>query len=359
MEISEGEDGAAMAAAAGLRYGFDDVPGIARRRRGLGFSFHTPDGSAVPEADRERIDRLAIPPAWTEVWISVDPDNHLQATGRDDRGRKQYRYHDRWREIRDIAKFDQLGRFGARIDRVRRTVAADLASTRDGLEQRRVVAAVTRLIDQSLIRIGSEQYAADNETFGATTLEPGHVTDRGDTIELCYVGKGDIERLVVVTDEAIQDVIRRCLALRPPQLFCFERSGTHVDLTAAHVNEYLAAATGGVATAKSFRTWGGTVVATAFLAVADPASKPDRCRIDATDAAAEALGNTRAVCRAAYVAPAVLAAEPGDVAKAWRASRQGRWRTRAESATLRLLALPTTGAEADTAAAEDASVSAS
>jgi DNA topoisomerase-1 len=330
------DDAASMAIDAGLRYGSDAEPGIARRRCGRGFTFVSSDRHQLDDATRARIDRLAIPPAWTDVWISADPDCHLQATGVDDRGRKQYRYHDRWREIRDEAKFDALVDFAASLSEVRRRVESDL-STR-GLGRDRVTAAVVRLLDTTLIRVGSERYAAENETFGATTLEPGHVVRRRSGVRLEFVGKANIERSVPVTDADVVGVIRACLGLDRSQLFCFETAdGSVVDLTAAHVNDYLVQTAG--ATAKTFRTWGATTRAVEHLARTVDADEPvERRFLAAVDVAAEALGNTRAVCRSCYVAPAIAeAVETGALAEAWASSRGGRWRTRAESTTAKLL----------------------
>ena len=323
------DDAAELARSAGLGYGFDDEPGLTRRRRGKGFTYLDHLGRPMSDAERARLEALVIPPAWTDVWISPDPDNHLVATGRDDAGRKQYLYHERWREVRDEQKYAGLTVFADRLIEVRRRVARDL--TDDGLTRRRVVAGVVRLLDRALVRVGNEQYAAENDTFGLTTLESRHVRRHGDHHVLSFDGKNGTAWRVEVDDAATRAVIDECRAKRRPQLFCFASDGDIVDVTSAHVNEYLTDLAGPATTARTFRTWGGTVVAAEALANGAE-------ELEAIDAAAEALGNTRTVCRTCYVAPAVLAAaSEGRLQDAWRASRSGRWRTRAENATAKVL----------------------
>ena len=327
-----------VAEAAGLRYVSDQEPGIRRRRSGRGFSYRTPDGQTVDPDVRQRIESLAIPPAWTDVWICTDPDSHLLATGRDDRDRKQYVYHQGWREVRDEAKFDRLGEFGASLADLRRQVEADMATRQ--LTERRVLANVIRLLDTTLIRVGNERYAAENETFGATTLGPEHVRTASSNRQLCFTGKGGADWCVDVADRSLVRTIDACLALEQPQLFCFRGAdGRIVDVTADQINARLYEIAGPCASAKTFRTWGGTVVALDALAErGDSTVGHDAAIIEAFDRAAEALGNTRAVCRACYVAPQIIAAfDDGRLAESWRSSRTGRWLSRAESATLKLL----------------------
>lgn len=331
------DDWEAVAKSAGLRYTSDTEPGIARRRCGRGFTYLAAAGSGPDDATRLRIDDLAIPPAWRSVWISADPNSHLQATGLDDRNRKQYRYHERWREIRDETKFARLIEFADALPEIRKRVAADLATT--GLTRTRSVAAVVRLLDTSLIRVGTERYAAENETFGATTLESRHVSGVDETFRLDFVGKGDTEHSVEVDDPELMAVITESLALDQPQLFCFVGGdGGLYDITSGHVNDYLADIAGSCATAKTFRTWGATAIAVRSLATTQSGKAPKQGFVAAVDAAAEALRNTRAVCRRCYVAPAIAAAaESGALADAWASSRNGRWRDRAENATAKLL----------------------
>jgi DNA topoisomerase-1 len=334
--------GAELAASIGLAYGFDDGPGIRRRRSGRGFSYIASSGRLVSSAERERCEALVIPPAWTEVWISPDVDNHVLATGVDDAGRKQYVYHPRWREARDEQKFDRLGEFAHRLVDIRSTVAEDLL--REPMSRRQVLAAAVRTLDATLIRIGSERYADDNETFGLTTLERRHLRRSVSAHELRFVGKSGSRVRVAITDPAVQATLDTCAAREQPQLFCFESAGEVFDVTAAHVNDYLAEIAGPTATAKTFRTWGGTIAALDVLtthvdSTDDHDGRIDKIEIAAVDAAAEALGNTRAVCRSCYVAPRVLSSlNEGRLAPAWRSSRSGRWRSRAESTAAKLLA---------------------
>jgi len=328
----------AMAESAGLRYVSDDEPGIARRRCGSGFRYVTSSGGGVGDADRQRIDELAVPPAWTDVWISADRVAHLQVTGRDDRDRKQYLYHRSWRELRDEAKFDELAQFGRRLGDVRKRVESDLAGT--GLGLHRAVAAVVRLLDVTLIRVGNERYAAENDTFGATTLEPRHVIASPEGFRLEFTGKSGVDRRLLVEDPVLVEAIAESLRHDQRQVFCYlDDGGGLFDVASNHVNAYLAEIAGPVATAKTFRTWGATARAVAHLG-AHPGSgmSVDRRCLAAIDVAAEALGNTRAVCRSCYVAPAITAAvESGELDRAWAASRSGRWRNRAESTTAKLL----------------------
>ena len=331
------DDWEAVAKSAGLRYTSDTEPGIARRRCGRGFTYRADVGSGPDDSTRLRIDGLAIPPAWRSVWISTDPESHLQATGLDDRDRKQYLYHERWREVRDETKFVRLIEFADALPEIRKHVAADLATRR--LTRTRSIAAVVRLLDTSLMRVGTERYAAENETFGATTLESRHVSRVDQTFRLDFVGKGAIEHSVEVDDSELSAVISESLALDQPRLFCFASDdGALYDINSGHVNDYLADIAGSGATAKTFRTWGATAIAVRSLATARSDTAPEQEFLTAVDAAAEALGNTRAVCRNCYVAPAIAAAaESGALADAWASSRRGRWRDRAENTTAKLL----------------------
>jgi DNA topoisomerase-1 len=328
-------DAEAVAEAAGLRYVHDDEPGLRRRVRGRGFSYVRADGRTAGDAERQRIEALAIPPAWTDVWICSRPDGHLLVTGLDDAGRKQYLYHPRWREVRDLQKFDRLSGFGGALIDLRRSVASDLR--RRGLRVERVAAAVVRLIDSNLVRVGNERYAEDNDTFGVTTLQRKHVRSTRAGLTLCFNGKGGKAHRLVVDDPGVGRVIEACLEQRGPQLFCATVDGRPVPITAPLVNEYLHRIGGEHLTAKDFRTWGATAIATGVLGPLPehaPGAAPDDPEhhvLAALDTAATALGNTRAVCRSSYVAPAVLAAyREGELGEDWRSSRSGRWRSRAE-----------------------------
>jgi DNA topoisomerase-1 len=324
------------AAAAGLVHVSDDAPGIRRIRCGRGFRYLLPDGGAPDQATRDRIAALVVPPAWTDVWICLDPDGHVQATGRDAAGRKQARYHDRWREARDAEKFASLPAFGRALTEVRARVAADLS--RRGLPRERVLALVVRLLDETLIRVGNPEYAR-RESFGLTTLESRHVEVEGGALVFEFTGKSLVEHRVEVTDARLARLVAACDEDGGHQLFTYRHRGQLRDLCSDDVNGYLRDIAGPGVTAKDFRTWGGTVTALEHLAGApqgDPAAL-----LAAIDAAAERLGNTRDVCRRAYVHPELEPAHAdGRLQAAWRASRRTARLRRSERATLRLLEAP-------------------
>jgi DNA topoisomerase-1 len=329
------------AADAGLRYVSDSQPGITRRKRGSGFSYAKPDGSALTDRrERERIASIAIPPAWTDVWICPKPDGHILATGRDDRGRKQYRYHPRWREVRDGDKFDHMAAFGRSLPDLRRVVDADLK--RRGMPREKVLGLVVKLLDDTLIRVGNESYAADNESFGLTTFKRRHVEVDGPLVVFDFVGKSGAEHELFLKDEKIARIVHQCHELAGQDLFTYRDGGELVDVTSSDVNAYLRELAGSDVTAKDFRTWGGTAVAAAALAVSKPpetAAHAERSVLAAYDVAAQVLGNTRAVCRACYVHPSVPEAyRSGDLHEAWRRSRDTPTMDRKERTVLRLLA---------------------
>lgn len=333
-------DPEAVAEAAGLLYETDTRPGISRRRRGNGFSYAKHDGSPVSNTARQRIQALVIPPAWTDVWISPSPRGHIQATGRDQRGRKQYRYHDLWREVRDADKFDRLAVFGVLLPELRAHLDADLR--RHGLPRERVLALVVRLLDETLIRVGNSEYATDNDTYGLTTLRTRHVTATPSKIEFDFNGKGGIEHEVTVRDPRLARLIRRTSELGGQDLFTYEDDGgATATVTSSDVNDYLRAISHLDITAKDFRTWGGTVVATETLADLGPADTDKATEhniVVAVDAAAGALRNTRTVCRNCYIHPAVPAAyRAGDLEARWSAARAATGRSRPEQATLAIL----------------------
>jgi DNA topoisomerase-1 len=334
------DDPVEVAHAAGLVYVTDEEhPGIRRRKHGKGFSYRGPDGRVVDATARERIEALAIPPAWTDVWIAIDPDAHIQVTGRDDKDRKQYLYHERWRMVRDAMKFERLADFALRLPTVREELDGYLRDS--GLTRRRVLAAVTRLMDTTFIRVGNEAYAADNETYGATTILPEHVVDRGRSLVLEFPGKGGLEWSVPVTDAKVRKVIRQCLDTTRGDLFCYEVDGEQRDVTSDDVNEFLREVAGESFSAKDFRTWGGTANVTGHLGPLALPKDPDEAdagELAAIDAAAELLGNTRAVARSCYVAPQVPASwRAGELDDIWRASRKATRLTRPERATARVL----------------------
>jgi DNA topoisomerase-1 len=296
------------ARSAGLRYVSDEQPGIHRRRCGRGFTYLGPDGERIADtAERGRLAALVIPPAWTEVWICPRPDGHLQATGRDDAGRKQYLYHPRWRDERDATKFERLAPFGRTLPRLRARVDQDLR--RPGLPRQRVLAATVRLLDATLLRIGNPAYARDNGSYGLTTLEDDHVEVSSGSIHFSFPGKGGKEWELVLRDRRLARLVGRCQDLPGQALFQYEdEEGEIRRIDSGDVNEYLEETTGEDFTAKDFRTWGASVLVARALSEAGPAGSEkaaERQVLEAIDGAAEALGNTRAVCRDAYVHPAV------------------------------------------------------
>jgi DNA topoisomerase-1 len=343
---AEEDEAAEHAARAGLRYVTDVLPGITRRRCGSGFAYRMPDGTRPSDRRIDAIRALAIPPAWTDVWICPDPRGHLQATGRDDRGRKQYRYHPRWRMVRDESKFERLAEFASALPDLRARVDEDLA--RPGLPLEKVVALSIGLLDRTLVRVGNDVYRKDNGTYGLTTLRSQHVDISGSHVEFNFVGKGGHEFCVTVEDPRVAKAVRRCHELGGKELFTYRGDdGRPVRIDSGDCNDYLADVVGEGVTVKYFRTWGATVTVTEELAAhalsAEVAEQragtaAERALLAAIDEAAARLGNTRAVCRSSYLHPAVTAAHlEGAVLDAWRASRSTPRMTRAERATLRLL----------------------
>jgi DNA topoisomerase-1 len=306
---------AAEARDAGLRYSSDASPGISRRRAGRGFRYIGPGGKPVGDAATlGRIRRLVIPPAWSDVWICPDPFGHLQVTGRDARGRKQYRYHPRWRTVRDAAKFDRMLAFSTALPRIRRRVRTDLA--RQGLPKVKVVAAVVRLLEATLVRVGNDEYARENRSFGLTTLLDRHAEVRGQAIRFRFRGKGGRMHEVGVRDRRLAAVIRRCQELPGQELFGYlDERGKPVSIGSDDVNDYLREISGDDFTAKDFRTWAGTVLAyRALCALDSPATVAAARRnvVEAVRSTAEQLGNTVAVCRSSYIHPTLLEAYVDD-----------------------------------------------
>lgn len=308
-DLRELEDPEAAAREAGLGYVSDDEPGITRRRRGRGWSYHRPDGSLIEDPGvRERLNALAIPPAWTDVWICSDPDGHLQATGRDDAGRKQYRYHPDWRAVRDVAKYARLVPFGRALPVIRRTVAGNLR--RKGLPREKVVAAVVRLLDRTLIRVGNDEYARENGSYGLTTLRDRHVAFEGDGFRLSFRGKGGKRVEAEVDDPRLAKVVRQCRDVPGWELFqYFDEDGEKRRIDSGDVNDWLREVSGEEFTAKDFRTWAGTMGAAAALLECGPCEEEREAKRrvrEAIERVAERLGNTAAVCRSCYVHPAVI-----------------------------------------------------
>jgi DNA topoisomerase I len=308
-DLEELDNPVGAARAAGLRYVSDSSAGIRRKRSGKGFRYFAPDGLPVRQEERlSRIRALAIPPAWTDVWICPSPLGHIQATGRDARGRKQYRYHKRWQQSRDETKYDRVIDFGRALPRLRKRVEHDLALP--GMPQDKVVAAVVRLLDSSNIRVGNGEYARDNESFGLTTMRQRHVAIRGEVLRFKFTGKSGRKHDVSVTDRRLAAIVRRCEELPGQELFRYlDEEGEPHTVESSDVNDYLREAAGEDFTAKDFRTWSGTVLAACELARLGPAeseAEADGNLVDAVKAVAAKLGNTAAVCRKCYVHPAVV-----------------------------------------------------
>jgi DNA topoisomerase-1 len=309
---------------AGLRYVTDASPGIRRRRAGRGFSYIGPDGELIRDAKRRAwIRSLAIPPAWTDVWICTSPRGHLQATGRDARGRKQYRYHPDFRAVRDDAKFGRMIAFGRALPAIRRRVDADLR--RHGLPRERVLAAVVRLLEKTLLRVGNEEYARDNRSYGLTTLRDHHAEVGSSRIRFRFRSKGGKLRDVELSDARLARIVARCQELPGQELFAYLDEGGEVrSIDSGDVNDYLREITGQEFSAKDFRTWTGTVLAAwalQELQEVDSEAQARRNVVRAVEQVAESLGNTPAVSRRSYVHPGVIEAYlDGDVVRAARKS---------------------------------------
>ncbi len=311
LPASEIVDPVASAAAAGLHYVTDDGPGIRRRRSGRGWSYRGPEGHLVRDKDTvQRIKSLSIPPAWMDVWICPHPQGHLQATGRDARGRKQYRYHPRWRAVRDAVKYDRMIAFSEALPGIRARVDHDLA--RRGLPRERVLATVVRLLENTLIRVGNEEYRRQNKSFGLTTLQNRHVDISGSTVRFHFRGKHGIVHNVTLTDRRLSKIIKQCRDIPGQELFQYvDDEGQRHTIDSADVNGYLQEIAGEDFTAKDFRTWAGTVLATRFFREAEPATTAAESRrrvVRTIEQVAAQLGNTVAVCRKCYVHPAVVEA---------------------------------------------------
>jgi DNA topoisomerase I len=297
---------------AGLRYVSDQDPGITRRpARGHGFNYVRPDGAPVEdERTLDRIRKLAIPPAWTQVWICSRPNGHIQAVGRDARGRKQYRYHDRWREVRDTAKYDRLIAFGRALPRLRKRVDEDLS--RRGLPREKVLAAVVRVMEKTLIRVGNEEYAKQNKSFGLTTLRDRHVKVGSAGAVFEFRGKSGKPHRTGFNDRRLARVVKACQDLPGQRLFQYlDEDGVQRAVESADVNAYIREALGEDFSAKDFRTWAGTVAAAQALMMQEPCSSATQAKRNVNTcvkAVAGVLGNTAAVARSAYIHPAVLEA---------------------------------------------------
>lgn len=296
---------------AGLHYVTDGVAGISRKRAGTGWSYYAPGGARIAAAaERMRLNALAIPPAWTDVWICPDPKGHIQVTARDDRGRKQYRYHPLYREARDQSKFRRMLEFSEILPQIRERVERDLRA-RD-LTRRQILATVVMLLDKTLIRVGNDEYARENRSFGLTTLRGRHVQIKGAKLRFSFRGKSGVDHVVDVSDRRIARIVQNCQDLPGQELFKYlDKDGKRQTISSDDVNAYLRETTGRDITAKDFRTWAGTMLAARELCLLGPAKsrqEAERNMIRAIDAVAKRLGNTRAVCREYYVHPGLVMA---------------------------------------------------
>jgi DNA topoisomerase I len=297
------------AAEAGLRYVSDTSPGIRRKRSGTGFTYVGQDGKRIADQKTvERIRKLAIPPAYTDVWICPSPNGHLQATGRDARGRKQYRYHPRWREVRDETKFGRMVAFSEVLPKIRAQVDADLA--RSGLPRERVLATVVRLLECTNIRVGNDEYARANGSYGLTTLRDKHVEVSGGSVRFSFKGKSGKAHEVELSDRRLARIVQRCRDVPGEELFQYlDDDGNRQTIGSGDVNDYLREISGQEFTAKDFRTWAGTMLAVRALRDLGPMDTEREAKsaiVRAVDQVAEQLNNTRAVCRKYYIHPTVL-----------------------------------------------------
>ncbi|MGE8064653.1 DNA topoisomerase IB [Pseudomonas sp. NPDC089569] len=291
-----------------LHYVDDARPGITRKKLRGKFSYFDPAGLRITDpGEIQRINALAVPPAYTDVWICCDPCGHLQATGRDARGRKQYRYHPRWREVRDGDKFSRLRAFGLALPKLRKRLEALLAAP--GLSRDKVMATVITLLDATLIRVGNAQYARDNRSYGLTTLRNRHVEINGSAILFQFRGKSGIEHQITVKDRRLASIVKRCQEIPGQHLFQYlDENGEPHAVTSADVNTYLQTLTGADFTAKDYRTWAGSALALAVLRKLEwqPQSQARQQVVEMVKSVARQLGNTPAVCRKCYIHPAVL-----------------------------------------------------
>jgi DNA topoisomerase-1 len=296
---------------AGLRYVTDSSPGIRRHRSGRGFTYRDPEGRTIRDRSVvRRIKALVIPPAWTEVWICPLPNGHIQASARDAKHRKQYRYHARWREVRDENKYDRMIAFGEALPALRKHVDEDLSQP--GLPRSKVMATVVRLLELTLIRIGNEEYARENESYGLTTLRSRHVEVTGATLRFKFRGKSAKTHEVEISDRRLAAVVKRCQALPGHELFQYlDDEGQHRSIDSADVNDYLRESTGEEFTAKDFRTWAGSVFAAQTLSAlkfTESEAEMKHGVVEAIKLVAKRLGNTPATCRKHYIHPAVISA---------------------------------------------------
>jgi len=298
-----------VAEEAGLRYVSDDQPGYTRKPKGEDFEYFDTDGKLIRDETRLlRVRRLAIPPAYESVWICPSPNGHIQATARDARGRKQYRYHERWREARDENKYDRMLVFGLALPKIRRQMNKDMGLS--GLPRNKVLATVVHLLGRTFIRIGNEEYARENKSFGLTTMQNRHVDVKGAKLSFSFRGKSGVKHEIDVSDRRLANIIRKLQDLPGQDIFQYEDEAGEVrNVTSQDVNDYLQEITGEEFTAKDFRTWAGTVLTAIALGAQGPVEDKTQAKKnikDAITAVARILGNTPTICRKCYVHPVVL-----------------------------------------------------
>lgn len=296
---------------AGLRYANDKEPGITRRRRGGKYYYINARREEIKDPSTlDRIGSLVIPPAWKDIWISPHPTDHIQATGMDGRGRKQYVYHAKWRQVRDANKYDKMVDFGQALPLIRQQTSIDLRLP--GLSKQKVLAAVVQLLEKTLIRVGNEEYATDNKHYGLTTMRDRHVEINGSTLHFDFTGKSGVEHEVLLKDTRLASIVKQCQELPGQELFQYlDNEGRRQSITSQDVNEYLHRIAGNEFTAKDFRTWAGTVLAAKALqefAKFDSEAQAKKNVVAAIEKVAKELGNTRAICRKSYVHPSILQA---------------------------------------------------
>jgi DNA topoisomerase-1 len=297
------------ARAAGLRYTDDTKPGIRRLRRGSSFYYVGTGGKLIRNPQElGRIRALVIPPAWTDVWVCPDARGHLQATGRDARGRKQYRYHAKWREVRDETKYHRLIAFALALPVIRARTATDLK--RAGLSREKVLAAVVQLLEKTLIRVGNDEYAKQNHSYGLTTMRDGHVAVSGGRVRFSFRGKSGVEHDIDLNDRRLARIVKACRDIPGYDLFqYFDADGQRRAVGSGDVNAYLKAITGQDFTSKDFRTWAGTVLAAQLLKEFEAFGSDAQAKrniVQAVESVAKRLGNTKAVCRKCYIHPAIF-----------------------------------------------------
>ena len=302
-------DPVVSAKSAGLRYVSDNSPGLTRRRKGKSFVYLDQKGKKVHDPDvLLRIRQLVIPPAWEKVWICPDEHGHIQAVGRDQKGRKQYRYHPKWREVRDETKYEKMLAFVHALPHIRARVKKDIA--KPGLPREKVLATVVRLLETTLIRVGNDEYASNNNSYGLTTLQDRHAKVNGSQVHFRFKGKSGVAHEIELEDPHLAKIVRKCQELPGAELLQYvDENGNAKDIGSGDVNDYLKEITGEDFTAKDFRTWAGTVLAARALQEFEAVDSQARMKkniVQAIESVAQKLGNTRAVCKKCYIHPAVF-----------------------------------------------------